>query len=240
MNFMRRVPVAERRKVCSLQHACEGSHIRDSRLIVLLNMTQPASEAEIARCCSAQDYERATELVLRAYGAELYRFVRARLHSDADAHDVMSLVREDVWRGLPTFQWKCAVRAWMYTLAHHAHCRFTASAHYRRAQRWECCDSSVEAVASPRTATSASARTTNKDRLRALRARLTPADRQLLQLRVDRRLSWADIARQTLANSVSGAVVSEEARVRKRFQLIKERLRRWATAEGLIESAARD
>src|SRR5258706_463895 len=66
---------------------------------------------------------------------------------------------------------------------------------------------------------------------------LLPIDDQtLLILRVNRKLNWKDIARvmaPTLEAS-DAALEKESARLRKRFQLVAERLRRMALREGLV------
>jgi len=59
----------------------------------------------------------------------------------------------------------------------------------------------------------------------------------LLILRVDRDLSWRDIARAFLADPESsdeGAMAREAARLRKRYQLVKRQLTKRAREEGLL------
>jgi RNA polymerase sigma-70 factor (ECF subfamily) len=64
---------------------------------------------------------------------------------------------------------------------------------------------------------------------------LPEMDRMLLILRVDRELSWRDLARVVLGGSPTPVELEREAvRLRKRFQLVKERLR-----AGLREQARR-
>ena len=71
-----------------------------------------------------------------------------------------------------------------------------------------------------------------------LRDRLPPDDQALLILRVNRRLVWTEIALVMFhaGEAVEPAVLeSEAARLRKRFQSVKERLRNMALEEGLAE-----
>jgi RNA polymerase sigma-70 factor (ECF subfamily) len=69
-------------------------------------------------------------------------------------------------------------------------------------------------------------RTEVKERVRRLREALPTADRMLLILRVDREMSWRDLARVVLGEGPSAVELEREAvRLRKRFQLVKERLR---------------
>jgi RNA polymerase sigma-70 factor (ECF subfamily) len=80
-----------------------------------------------------------------------------------------------------------------------------------------------------------------KSRMAELRQHLPPDDQALLVLRVNRRLDWREIAHIMLdgAETADDAVLAREAaRLRKRFQLVKERLRELAQAEGLLGQAA--
>ncbi len=93
-----------------------------------------------------------------------------------------------------------------------------------------------------RTQTKAFLRTENKTRLQELRDSLPEEDRMLLVLRVDRGLAWNDLAR-ILSEGDDGAetaglpglsdpsIAREAARLRKRFQLVKDRLREMAKRE---------
>ena len=80
-----------------------------------------------------------------------------------------------------------------------------------------------------RTETRSFLRTNARTRLEEVRDELPEADRALLVLRVDRGLEWAELARVFLEGegSVTDAagLTREAARLRKRFQLVKERLR---------------
>ena len=74
----------------------------------------------------------------------------------------------------------------------------------------------------------------------ALRDGLPDEDRMLLVLRVDRGLAWNDLARILSEEEGDRAtddasLAKEAARLRKRFQLVKERLREMAKREGLLE-----
>jgi RNA polymerase sigma-70 factor (ECF subfamily) len=72
------------------------------------------------------------------------------------------------------------------------------------------------------------------DRLAKLRESLKPDEQTLLILRVDKGLSWKEIA-QILAEDTPPDVGA----LRKRFERLKERLVRMAEKEGLIEPRQR-
>jgi hypothetical protein len=70
-----------------------------------------------------------------------------------------------------------------------------------------------------------------------LRDELTEEDRAILVLRVDRGLEWDEIALAFLDDSSAGSEQArrrEAERLRKRFQLIKQRLAARARDEGLV------
>ena len=79
-----------------------------------------------------------------------------------------------------------------------------------------------------RTATLAHLRTENKDRVAQLRAALSEEDQLVLTLRIDRGLDFREIALVTLGDVEASPeqVTRETARLRKRLQLIKDKLRR--------------
>lgn len=159
-------------------------------------------------------------LAVDTYGAELYGFLLHVVGEPASAEDVFSQMIEDVWRALPSFRGGCSVRIWLYKLAHHASVR-----HHRSPRD-----------AAPRTLT-AYGRTDERYAWSELRREIAPEDRALLVLRVDRKLAWDEIAQITLSESPektsAGAVTFEVARLRKRFQLLKDQLRVRARAAGL-------
>jgi RNA polymerase sigma-70 factor (ECF subfamily) len=93
-----------------------------------------------------------------------------------------------------------------------------------------------QVAAQTRTRTDAFLKTEVKNRMQELRQRLPAEDQQILILRVSRQLSWKEIA-MVLADdglAASDADLQREAtRLRKRFQLAKDRLRALAREEGL-------
>jgi RNA polymerase sigma-70 factor (ECF subfamily) len=190
-------------------------------------------ELELAGLIHAKQLDRAATRALESYGPELYGFLVSFLGSESDAADVFSQVGEDLWRGLPSFKLGCSVRTWLYLLARHAAARFRRSPWNRRTG-----DSHLDALVElARTRTQEWLRTDVKDRFRALRDALDPDDRSMLVLRVDRGLSWEEVARVTLGvESPEPAALSRETdRLRKRYQLVKDDLRRRAREAGLID-----
>jgi RNA polymerase sigma-70 factor (ECF subfamily) len=172
---------------------------------------------------------------LEAYGQELYNFLVGVLGNETDAKEVFSQLAEDLWRGLPKFGRECSMRTWLYVLARHATARFRRTP-WNQAQR-RTGDEQLDALIDyARTHTKPWLRTDVKDRWRALRESLDADDRGLLVLRVDRNMGWKDIARVTLGSESPDAaeLVRESDRLKKRFQLLKDDLRRRAREAGLL------
>jgi len=187
-----------------------------------------------------QDFKAAATVVLDAYGAELYSFVLAQFQRSWDeADDVFSTFREDLWRGLPGFQWRCSIRAWCYRLARNAVSRYRRSPQNRRARHVSLEDSSFleEAVDRARTSTQAHLRSEVKSQIQELREELAQEERDLLALRVDRALAWREVAHAMLpANEVADEerLRRLEASLRQRFVEVKNRLRKLAKQRGLL------
>lgn len=193
-------------------------------------------EREIRVLLEARQLDPAATLALRIYGTELYRFLASQLESEADTAEVFSQVTEDLWRGLPRFGWRCTLRTWLYLLARHAAHRFRESPWNRGGRTG---DSRLdEHIAEVRGRTEPWLRTDVKDRLRRLRDSLDPEDRLLLVLRLDRRLAWDEVALVMLGEegATAEALRRESARLRKRFQDLKEELRLRARRAGLLEA----
>jgi RNA polymerase sigma-70 factor (ECF subfamily) len=158
------------------------------------------------------------------------------LRSDADADDVFSAVSARLWRSLPTFEWRCSMRTWLYVIAHREVARFKTSNKRFQAGRVPISEIAevVKAITNEAHRTHRSA--VRRDRLATLRDELSEDDRALLVLRVDRNLAWDDVALAfaTEPETVPPADLQREAaRLRKRFQILKERLAVRAREEGL-------
>jgi RNA polymerase sigma-70 factor (ECF subfamily) len=197
---------------------------------------QPEREREVLELLRARRLDPAATLALRTYGPELYGFLASQLGIDSDADEVFSQLAEDLWRGLPRFQWRCSLRTWLYLLARHAACRFRASPWNRGGRTG---DSHLdEQIAEVHSRTGPWRRTDVKDRLRQLRDSLDPDDRLILVLRVDRGLAWSEVALVTLGEETptAEALKRESARLRKRFQDLKKELRVRARRAGLLEA----
>ena len=167
----------------------------------------------------------ATTLVVRELGPELLGFLSGVL-GDSDADEVFSALSERLWRSLKGFEGRCSIRTWAYVLARHEIGRFRKG--MRRYAEGRVPISEVkEVLAAARTRTRSTVATDKRRRFKALRDELPVEDRTLLILRVDRGLAWGEIAlafAETPEEFSKADQKREEARLRKRFQLVKQRL----------------
>lgn len=182
------------------------------------------------------DLEAAVREGLERYQVEVYSFLCSRLGSEADAHDVFAQLLEDLWKGIEGFEWRCTFRTWLYTLARNAAVRFERSPANQGGRRKPLSQVS-EPEARERSRTRPYLRTDVKDRFAALRSALSADEQTLLILRVDRGLSWDEVARIFYGEKDPGAdtLRRRATNLRQRFRTLRLRLKEMAEAEGILE-----
>jgi RNA polymerase sigma-70 factor, ECF subfamily len=189
-----------------------------------------AIEAAIARSLDGGDYAASATLAIRGYGPQILGYLARVVRDDASADEVFSEFCEDLWKGITGFRRDCSFRTWAYKLAWHAALRFQKSPYRRRKRRLGTTE--VSAVAEQvRTTTATYLRDEARDRLTELRAALKPDEQTLLILRVDRAMSWGEVAEVLGGNDGR----TDEAALRKRFERIKEKLLAKAASLGISE-----
>jgi RNA polymerase sigma-70 factor, ECF subfamily len=191
-------------------------------------------EAELARLCAAKQLKAVASLAIESYGSEVLSFLEMMLRDPVDAADAFAQACEDLWKGLPRFEGRASMKTWFYTLARHAALRLRRSSRHRRLAPLSEISDLAERV---RSRTHPHQKTEIKLGVAEIRAALDEADRMLLVLRVDRAMSWSDVAR-VMTNDDDGDsdddIARLAARLRKRFQVVKETIRERAIASGLI------
>jgi RNA polymerase sigma-70 factor (ECF subfamily) len=191
------------------------------------------AEESIRSAWELGDFARATTDMLCYYGPEVLGFLAAVHHDESAAEEAFSVFAENLWRGIAHFEWKCSVRTWLYAVARNASLDVRRGA-ARRRRLVSTSDGPISEIpAAVRTATVSILRTEARNAFARLRDELPEEDRTLLVLRVDRNLPWFDIARVFGAHSEPD-LKREAARLRKRFQFVKQRLRVLAHERGLV------
>lgn len=178
----------------------------------------------------AGDHRGAAEVVMRDLGPQILGYLTSILRNDADAGEVFSQFAEDLWRGLPGFRGDCPLRVWAYRLAWHAAARHLRDPYRARGRRLETHELSRIAD-EVRSSALLGRREARQRGIERLRARLEPEEQSLLVLRLDRGLSWREVA--TVLGEEGAAV--DEVALRKRFERLKDKLARMAREEGLLE-----
>lgn len=183
------------------------------------------------------DFQIVAKLALERYGPEILGVLVAHLRSTSDAGEVFSLFAEDLWRGLPGFQWRCSLRAWAHRIARNAAVRWATAGDRRRERNLPIDSPSVlELAEQVRSSTLVYMRSDVKSEVRRLREELAEPDQMLLILRIDKALEWEEVAAALADDELTADDVKRDAaRLRKRFQAVTEKLRALARERGLLE-----
>jgi RNA polymerase sigma-70 factor (ECF subfamily) len=182
--------------------------------------------ALVRRLLAGGDADGAATAALRELGPAILGWLRA-LHGPDDGDEVFAEFAERLWKGLPGFRGESPLRTWAYRIAWNASHSFRSDAWQRRRQR-------LATSAASRLAADVSRSlgpSADEPRLRKLRDLLPPGDHTLLVLRLDREMTWDEIA---AVLSGAGEPVSAPA-LRKRYERLKEKLARLARDEGLAD-----
>jgi RNA polymerase sigma-70 factor (ECF subfamily) len=186
-------------------------------------------EADIGALLERGDHAGAAAVAIRGYGPQILGFLAAVLKDDSSADEAFSMFSEDLWRGLSRFQRASSFRTWAYKIAWHASRRLLRDPHRRRGRRLG--TEEAEALAAEvRSTTVGHLRAEMSHAFRAIYAELEPEDHSLLILRIDRDLSFAEIA-GVLATDKKKL---SEATLRKRFERLKAQIKRRAIEQKLI------
>lgn len=200
---------------------------------------EPAAEEPIRSAWEQGDLRKTMTLIVEAYGLETLAYLRA-VTQPSVADDVYGQAVLDLWEGLKDFRWQCSARTYLFSVARNALARHHKLA--GRARRREDAFARVqwllEMVASDtRTKTPPHLRSEIKQRVRQLRESLPEDEQTLLILRIDRRLSYRELVRvmgEADAELDDEALARAAARVRKRFQVAKNKLRELMRDDGLL------
>jgi RNA polymerase sigma-70 factor, ECF subfamily len=195
------------------------------------------NEQELRRAWNAGDFGAVTTMALECYGPEILGVLAVRLRSTADASEAFSMFSEDLWSGVPGFQWRCSLRAWAHRVARNAAVRW-ATAGARSPERNLSMEQGglFDIAEQVRSSTLVHLRTEVKSEVRRLREELPEDEQLLLVMRVDKGLEWHDIAHALAEQDLDpDELKRESARLRKRFQLVTEKLRGLARERGILD-----
>jgi RNA polymerase sigma-70 factor (ECF subfamily) len=186
-------------------------------------------EAKVRALLAADDAPGAATAAIQEFGPPVLRYLRSLLRDEDDASDAFSIFAENVWRGLSSWRGEGSLKAWSFRLAWNAAINLKNEAWRRRGRRFFTGEAS--ALAEEIRTRSHVKVERQRQALDKLRESLDVEDVSLLTLRIDQKLSWAEIAEVAAAD---GQRV-EPAALMKRFERLKARLAKMAKDQGLIE-----
>jgi RNA polymerase sigma-70 factor (ECF subfamily) len=189
-----------------------------------------ATDDDVAALVASGAIDEAATLLIERRGPEITGYLRGVLRDEGDAADAFSAFCERVWRGLPGFRGEASLRSWCYRIAWNTILSLKKDARRRRQARLR--TSMASRLAGRIFATTAAEHERESSALDRLKARLDGAEQTLLTLRVDRQLSWSEIADVFAAED---GARPREAALRKRFERLKDKLASAARDEGLLE-----
>lgn len=203
-----------------MQGPSRGSRYRTARAAA-----DDEVERHVAQLWSQSQLSAAASLIVKAYGPGIAGYLSTLVRHEALWRDAFSEFAEELWKALPRFRGTGTFRAWAYAIAHHCAMRQLRAATRRRTRPLR--DSELSKLAAQaRTVSLSVSRSRREARVEKLRALLTADEQALLTLRIDRSMSWAEVA------CVLGGTESA-ATLRKRFERMTRRLRGAAVKQGL-------
>jgi len=194
-----------------------------------------AKERAIRLHCAEGNYDLAFSETWSLYREEMLHFLIGAMCDEAAAQEVFSAFSEELWKGLPAFRWESSLRTWGYRLLKAACFRYLNSP--KRREQPASNPMQSEQAAQNRSSTNPWLKTDVKRRFAEIREALDPNDQIVLLLRINRQMSWAEIARimDDGEEPLTEAMVRRKAAaLRQHFHRIKEQLREMASAAGLI------
>ena len=195
-------------------------------------------EAQLQQLLLTRSFSEATTLGIEAYGPSILGMLVGALGDEDAAEDVYAVWCEDVWNGIDGFEGRSRFSTWAYRVAYNALSRYHRTPWQRHRLSLRTGDDHQRRLLEERihVTTAAWRKTTVKDAFQSLRKQLTPTENTLIILRIDRGLSWREIAQIMIeADDPSAARLQREAnRLAQVFHRTKQKLHDLARDAGLL------
>jgi RNA polymerase sigma-70 factor (ECF subfamily) len=173
------------------------------------------AESRIVAMLDGGEVDAATTEAIRVLGRPVLLYLMKLLHDHDSAQEVFARACEKLWKGIADFRRGSTVSTWFHRIAWNAAQDYRKEARHHRERRLESGEI-ARVVEEVRTTTAHFLQTEARDRFAELRASLDDNERSLLVLRVERDLSWTEIA---------DVMDLDAPTLRKRFQRLKDRIR---------------
>lgn len=168
----------------------------------------------------------AIELILQRLGGELYGYVLGITRDPDVAADAFQTFSLRAWKSLPSYRQEGSLRGWLYTVARNAAYRTLEDTHRRRADAFGTGEQEQLPAKWTRTATAQWQKTSEKNRLWSVIDTFPPEDREVLILRLGRKMTWNQIAE--IIEPCDDKIQQRRyaATLRKKFERLKKKLRK--------------
>ena len=183
-------------------------------------------DGQVTAALARGDTDAAAAEIIRRLGPQILGYLTRVLGNADDAADAFSFFSERLWRSIRTFEGRSSVRVWSYRVAWTAALRVAGDTWRSRRERFP--TSMASRVAAEVLSLGAQQAEAESAEMERLRGQLDAEERSLLVLRLDRRLSWREVAE---IMSAEGRAL-DEAAVRKRFERLKDKLGKLAKERG--------
>ena len=186
-----------------------------------------ACEDNIKACFERSDMHGVVTEAISCHGSAIFAHLVEVLRDEDIAWDIFQDFCQILWTNIESFKWNSSIKTWMYKLAHTARTRWFRSLeqHAGPLRTRE----ALELAVVVRSSTPRWRRTDFRSEVDKLREQLDPDEREILFLRINEKMPWSDVA---------DVMSTEEKKVtpqslRKRFQRVKQTLRKQARNQGL-------
>jgi len=194
-------------------------------------------ERRIRRHHERSELKEAATAAIEGFGPEILGFLVAVVRDKALAGEVFAQFCEELWSRLAAFHWKASFRPWLYGLAWMAWQRLRREPHFRKTISLPEEPEITAAEERVRTVELARSESALDEGVARLRQSLDPEDQALLILRIDRRMSWEEIATVMISSEEARDVAAlgrKAAFVQKRFSLVTANLKQLAREKQLF------
>jgi len=194
-------------------------------------------ERRIRRHHERSELKEAATAAIEGFGPEILGFLVAVVRDKALAGEVFAQFCEELWSRLAAFHWKASFRPWLYGLAWMAWQRLRREPHFRKTISLPEEPEITAAEERVRTVELARSESALDEGVARLRQSLDPEDQALLILRIDRRMSWEEIATVMISSEEARDVAAlgrKAAFVQERFSLVTANLKQLAREKQLI------
>lgn len=188
-------------------------------------------DARVRELLEGGDEAGAVTAIVGALGPRMLGFLNGVLLDRDAADEVWAVACGQIWAAIEGFEGRASIETWVYVVVRRALAGYLRAPHRRR----ERLVGALEPREERRSPTPPWRSTPVRDAARALREQLSPEERELLILRVDRRMSFRTLAEMELGEAAEEAALKRrEVAIRKRFERIKDKLGELAKRAGLL------